>query len=321
MSRREERTLNDFETRVSIIIPTHNRREDLARCLRSVNTQSVSQLEVIVVDDHSTDGSVEMVRRDFDSVVLVENETRSGPSNRRNQGIKLARGKYLLFLDSDSELPDPDLIARFLQAVELKPRIGCIGGEIPMYERDFKGAVGRLLRFRGGSKRVNAVQGGVSRDALIRCDYLATLNCFVRREIVDEIGGFDPTYQFGGEDVDLGLRVHELGYDNYVMAAVGVRHYKSETGRYGDESYRYLEGRVHVLWKNAPGYRIAAVGLVDFLDLLLFYPLLPLKLVIKLILGRAIKKESWTGAVLLTRAYLWNLRRIGHLWWGRSTHI
>jgi GT2 family glycosyltransferase len=307
---------------VSVIIPSRNRRNDLERCLRSIERQSHPAVEVIVVDDHSEDGSAEMVAARFPSVRFVRNTIDHGPPYVRNQGILLARGDYLLFLDSDSELEGPDVISTLVDSMALRPTIGCIGGEIPVYHGVRDRAHGRRLRFRGTTSAVAAAPGvGVERTGLVPCDYLATCGCFVKREAAVRIGGFDPHYGFGGEDVDFGIRIHQLGLDNYVLYEGAALHHKSPAARRDDETYLYQRTRIRFVWKNASTARVAAVTAIDALDVLTFYPILPLKLLAKLVLRRRIAKESFTGAALLVRAYLWNVERLAETRMARHTNF
>lgn len=95
---------------ISIIIPTYNRVGELKRCLESVIPQHYPGLEVIVVDDGSTDGTrawLETMQRQYDFIQTIYNTTNAGVNYSRNRGIEKAAGKYILFLDSDEQLlPD-----------------------------------------------------------------------------------------------------------------------------------------------------------------------------------------------------------------------
>ncbi len=303
-------------TLVSVIIPSRNRREDLRRCLRSIERQSLwpQRVQAIVVDDCSSDGSEAMVREEFRWAQMIVNKTRQGPSLARNQAIVRSLGEYLLFLDSDSELPADDTLTDLVAAMNLQPDIGCLGGEIRVYEGERDRAVGRSLSFRGTTRLVSAMRGvGLAAKDLVPCDYSPTCACVVRRELALRCGGFDPHFDFGGEDVDFELRVMKQGYQNYVLFAAGVKHHKSPSGRLQDETYCYQRGRIRTIWKNSTPGRIAGVLLIDFVDALLFYPLLPFKLLAKLALGRPIGRESFTGGLILLQAYRWNLRRLTEL--------
>src|SRR5262245_48921190 len=111
----------DSQPLVSVIIPSRNRSRDLERCLRSLERQDYQNLEVIVIDDCSTDDTAEKIARLFPSVKFSENKCAHGPSYLRNQGIVIARGENLLLLDSDSELPRTDSISTLVRSIQLLP--------------------------------------------------------------------------------------------------------------------------------------------------------------------------------------------------------
>lgn len=91
---------------ISVIIPLYNKEPIIERTIKSVLNQSYSDFELIIVNDGSTDNSVEVVKRfDDDRIVLVEQEN-AGPSAARNAGIKKAKGEWIVFLDADDELND-----------------------------------------------------------------------------------------------------------------------------------------------------------------------------------------------------------------------
>ena len=115
---------------VSVVIPNWNRKDLLQRCLRSVFTKAHRPLEVLVVDNASTDGSPELVRAEFPEVRLVRNADNVGASRARNQALVLARGEYTWFLDNDSVCPDPAVLGRMLAVLDADPGIGCVGGEL-----------------------------------------------------------------------------------------------------------------------------------------------------------------------------------------------
>ncbi|MCK4414329.1 MAG: glycosyltransferase family 2 protein [Candidatus Eisenbacteria sp.] len=292
---------------VSVIIPSYTRMAELATCLNALLTQDYPNLEITVVDDASSDGTVHMVKRDFPSVHVLQGRTNRGPAHRRNQGILASRGEYLLFLDSDVRFPDADVIARMVARMSTDPCIGELGGEIPLYEGDQRRAYGRRVGYTGRTFRVPAE--GES-DALTPCDYVATCHCMIRSEVARQVSGFDPHYRFGAEDADFGLAIRMRGYRNCVAFAYAALHQGSRTGRLPDETYQYYRTQLRLLWKRGGAIRpLVRLGL-DALRVLIFYPLLPLKLLAYVILGRRIGRESLIDPWLILKAYDWNLRHL-----------
>src|SRR5690348_8762870 len=100
----------DTSASVSVIIPTYDRRELVARAIRTVLEQTVKVLEVIVVDDGSTDGTDRALASEFGESIRYVRQPNAGVSAARNAGLALARGRYLAFLDSD-EVWMPDKVA------------------------------------------------------------------------------------------------------------------------------------------------------------------------------------------------------------------
>ena len=111
----------------SVVVPTYNRRSMLERALRSVWAQTCDDYELIVVDDGSTDGTAEFLATLGSDVRTVRQENQ-GPSAARNAGVALARGTYVVFLDSDDELL-PDALACYARAIEMASRPSLVSGD------------------------------------------------------------------------------------------------------------------------------------------------------------------------------------------------
>jgi glycosyltransferase involved in cell wall biosynthesis len=167
---------------VSVVIPTHNRSGLLALTLRSALRQHGVDLEVVVVDDGSTDGTAAAVERLADPRVrMVRHATPLGVSSSRNAGIAEARGRWVAFLDDD-DLWAPDKLARQLEAAEAARRSWVYAGTVNVDDR--------LRVLEGGPppppervpellNRYNPVPAGAS-------------NVMVRADALGRVGGFDP---------------------------------------------------------------------------------------------------------------------------------
>src|SRR5665213_1162499 len=112
---------------VSVCIVNWNCRKLLKACLRSLTSKLQGlRLEVIVVDNDSTDGAAEMVERAFPRVVLVRNADNAGFARANNQAARLARGRYLFFLNNDTVVP-PGALRRLVEYARAHPEIGLLG--------------------------------------------------------------------------------------------------------------------------------------------------------------------------------------------------
>jgi len=291
---------------VSIIIPSYNRKDELMICLNSILKQDYQNIEIIVVDDNSSDGTVQMVQRQFPQIQIIMDSVNFGPSYRRNQGILASQGEYLLFLDTDVELQEPSIVSRMVERLQKDNTIGEIGGEIAVYDGETKRVFGRNISYTGHSYRIPALDGD---SQLTPCDYLATCNCMVRKDVAIKSGGFDPYYEFGSEDTDFGFAIQKQGYRNFVGFPYAVHHKRvMTTGRHSDETYRYRVTRIRFLLKHYGLDRVFLLFLIDLIRIIIFYPILPFKVIAKLLLRKSVKRESFTGGWLIIKAYIWNIR-------------
>jgi len=301
---------------ISIIIPTRDRRVDLAECLCSIERQDYANREVIVVDDCSEDDSADYVRANHGDVILIVNDRRRQPAYSRNLGLRAASGEWVLFLDSDSELPRPDWLSTMVRTLEAHPEVPILGGEIRAFGPRQDVAYGRNVRLNGATRAVAAPAS--EPEKLVACDYVATCNCFGRADAMQAAGGFDPYFGFGGEDVDFCLRVAR-GHKCCVSYTTAVHHKQSPRGRNPDETARYHLARVRQRLKNAPVFGVLLGLLYDLLSVVFFYLFLLPKLAAKLILRRPIHRENLTGGWLIVRAYGFNLLRLGCIRAARRT--
>ncbi|MFQ6672458.1 MAG: glycosyltransferase family 2 protein [Candidatus Tectimicrobiota bacterium] len=215
-------------TLVSVIIVTWNNADEIAACLESVEAQSHRPLEVIVIDNASDDGTAEVVAKAFPHVQVCRNEHNGGFSRGCNQGIGLATGDFLLFLNPDARLA-PSYVARLLEGLRADPSVGSAGGKFYLSAADPKRLDSTGIRLgkarwapydRGHGQVDNGqynhqehVFGITAAAALYRRQALE--ECRVDGEVFDE--DFFAYY----EDADLAWRAQLLGWRAlYVPEAV-----------------------------------------------------------------------------------------------------
>lgn len=181
-------------SRVSVIIPTFNRGYCLGESVRSVLEQSFTDFELIVVDDGSTDNTLEVVRQ-FPALQLIRLKANQGVSFARNRGLEQARGEWIAFLDSD-DMWEKNKLATQMEWIKLNP------DQHAIYTDE--------IWIRNGV-RVNAMKkhSKYSGDIFHRCLPLCIVSpssVLLRAELLDEIGGFDESMPVC-EDYDLWLRI------------------------------------------------------------------------------------------------------------------
>ncbi|MEM3374835.1 MAG: glycosyltransferase family 2 protein [Candidatus Woesearchaeota archaeon] len=111
---------------VSVVIPTYNRKEMLIRLIKSIKKSTYKNLEIIVVDDASTDGTYEEIKRKFPDVKIVRNEKNLMVSASRNIGIKFSKGDYIFLIDSDN-IVDKDTIKILVETFKIYNNVGIVG--------------------------------------------------------------------------------------------------------------------------------------------------------------------------------------------------
>ncbi len=178
----------------SVIVPTYNRGHLLPRALNSIAAQTQTPLEVIVVDDGSTDDTIAILRREYPDVVIFE-ETHRGVSAARNRGIQASRGDWIAFLDSDDEWL-PEKLARQNAALVSTPTILLCHTE----EVWIRNGV-RVNPMKKHAKR----GGGIFEDCLPLC-CMSPSSVVVHREVLEDVGVFDESLP-ACEDYDLWLRI------------------------------------------------------------------------------------------------------------------
>lgn len=195
------------QLRLSVVVPTYNRRLRLERVLRGLDRQTVGpdEFEVIIVDDGSTDDTRAWLENNRTRAYAVNavTQTNGGPSRARNRGIQEARGTLVLFLDDDVE-PTPELLAEHLKSHEREPNVVVMG---PMASLEHYAQPWVKWEQEKLEAQYSAMERG---DWAPTFRQFWTGNASVAREHLLAAGGFNPTYS-RAEDIELGRRLHERG--------------------------------------------------------------------------------------------------------------
>lgn len=223
---------------VSIIIVSFNTKDLLRACLAAVAAG-----EIIVVDNGSSDGSVEMIKKEFPNVTLIANSQNRGFAAANNQGLKRARGRYLLLLNSDTQVPLGGIeeVTRFMDE---HPDIGVCGVKLmlpngtmdPASHRGFPTPWAALTYFLGLEKTHSQIFGQYHQlyknfNEPHEIDSPSGAFYFVRREVYETVGGLDEDYFMYGEDLDWSYRIKQKGWKIYFYPRVTVLHHKKQSGR------------------------------------------------------------------------------------------
>lgn len=221
---------------ISIVIVSWNVRGLLIACLRSIERFVRTPHEVIVVDNHSRDGTVETVRREFPEVVVIANDANHGFARANNQGWQKSTGRYVCFLNPDTEMimdPFPPII----EYVAGHQGVGCIGPELLNSDRSHQPSVRRFprladqllvllkLRWLGACLSPLRSYMPVEPTRAQPVEQVMGAALVFPRAVLERAGTFDEGYWIWFEEVDLCRRLHQRGYDVVYLPAAKIVHH------------------------------------------------------------------------------------------------
>ncbi len=227
---------------VAIIIVNWNGRDILEKCLRSLEKTGYPNFKIIVVDNGSTDSSVDFVRRNWQKADLVELKRNYGYAKANNMGIKFALKKYnpdfFLLLNNDTEIVRDDWLEKMVNAASSEKETGILGCRLifPNGKTQYLGSKIVFSGFPGITLLKKTVpKNAFDVDAVIGAVFL------VKREVVEKIGlldeGFSP---FLGEDMDYCTRARVIGFKVKVISAVSIIHYVSQSMNRKDTDFLWF---------------------------------------------------------------------------------
>lgn len=234
--------------KLSVVIVSYNVRSYLEQCLQSAQRALDGiEGEVFVVDNHSTDDSVEVVKCDYAWVKLMENKENLGFARANNIAIRQAQGDYVLLLNPDTVVGE-DTFRQVMAFMDSHPKAGGAGvmmrnedGSLaPESRRALPTPWVSCLKMIGFDKRY--YMSHLPWEKPGRIEVISGAFCFLRRKALDEVGLLDEDFFMYGEDIDLSYRLLKGGWENWYLP-YGITHYKGRSTQKTD--YRY----VHIFYQ------------------------------------------------------------------------
>lgn len=242
---------------VSSIVVTWEKRELVLECLASLDAAAArvdGPCETVLVDNGSTDGTVDAVRAAFPGVVVVALEENAGFAGGVRAGVAAARGEWLALVNNDATL-DPACLARLVEAGRSAPDVGAVAAQMRFADRpDVINSAGIDVDRLGVAVDRKLGAPADPEDAPVEEVFGASGGAaLLRRAMLDEIGGLDPRFFAYLEDVDLAWRARAAGWRALYVPGAVVLHHHSVTSRHGSPFKHFLVGRnrVRVLARNA----------------------------------------------------------------------
>lgn len=256
--------------KVSIIIVNWNGLQHLPACLSSVTSQSYPYYEVIMVDNGSTDGSVEYVERAFPQVRVIRHRENLGFAAGNNAAIRATAGEYVATLNNDAQA-DPHWLAELVSAVEGRPEVGMAASRMLLAAwPEIIDSAGIAVDWAGVAwNRRHGEQGDEAAIAPLDVFGPCAGAALYRRAMLEDVGSFDEDYFAYYEDVDLAWRAQLRSWRCLYVPTATVYHVHSATGGEGWPWKNYLLGR-NKLWtigKNCPtGLLVLLLPLILLFD-------------------------------------------------------
>jgi len=242
------------DVRVTVIILNWNGRRFLEPCLLSLQRQTLAGVGVLIVDNGSTDGSVEFVRERFPEAKVISSDTNLGFAAGNNLAIRQARSDYVALLNNDA-VADPRWIEELVSALGRHPEISFCASKMVIHHRpDLADSCGDTYAVDGTPGKIGHLDTVAKHNEPVEVFGACAGAAMYRRSMLEELGGFDEDFFLVYEDSDLSFRARLKGYKCMYVPTAVVRHHLSATlGEKSDAAVYYAQRNIeYVFLKNMP---------------------------------------------------------------------
>lgn len=256
--------------KVTIVIPNYNGKHFMEPCLSSLSKQTYKNFHILVVDNASSDGSIEYVEENYPDIELIKLQKNYGFSKAVNIGIQHSRTPYVILLNNDTTV-DTRYVEEMVKAIEKSPKIFSVSSKmIQMYHPELIDSAGDLYTLLGWG-----VCRGCGRPVsnYTKYDEIFTAcagAAIYRRSVFDEIGYFDENHFAYLEDIDIGYRARIYGYYNMYCPTALVYHVGSGTSGSKYNSFKVklaARNNLYLNYKNMPALQL----ILNFIPLAIGY--------------------------------------------------
>jgi len=292
---------------VSIIIVNYNGKEYVKKCIDSILKNSFKDLEIIVVDNGSIDESCNFIRKQYEKesikVSVISLDKNYGPAKARNEGAKIAKGKYIGFLDNDTTV-EKDWTKIAVNEFEADNKLGIIQCKLLLsHERDKIDYVGEYLGQNGfliQRAPVKTTDKGQF-DEKVKILAAKSAGMFIRKDVFNKINGFDEDYFIYVEETDLGWRSWLAGYEIRFIPKSIVYHEFGTSSIILSKQQNNYNGKFH----GCKNYILTIIKNTEYFSLL---KILPIHVILWIGLAYySLFTGSFKSFIWIHKAIFWNI--------------
>jgi GT2 family glycosyltransferase len=233
---------------VSVIICTYNRHKCLDHCLKSIKRQNYQNFEIIVVNGPSTDDTENLLKKCKD-IRVIQQKILTGISAARNCGISMARGDIVAFIDDDA-VADKNWLQSLVGGYH-EATVGCVGGIVYEPGKTSVQFENGIVNKSGVSFTVRSLNSPAKKNQF---PYCMGTNCSFNKNILHQVGGFDPYFRYHLDESDLCVRIVQAGFKIIFQNDAAVIHYSAEgNNRISPDnlnSYEIYKNSMYFILKN-----------------------------------------------------------------------
>ena len=241
--------------KTTVIVPNYNGKHFLSPCLDALERQSMADFDIIVVDNGSADGSIEMLKSDYGYVKVIEMGENTGFCKAVNSGVNASDSEYVILLNNDT-VPDKCFVEKLVKALDDRPKaFSCSSCMLTLKDPNILDGAGDLYNALGWATARGKGCPAEKYEKPVKIFSACAGAAIYRRELFVELGMLDENHFAYLEDLDIGYRARIRGYENWYIPEAKVLHAGSGTSgsRYNEfKISNSARNNVYIIYKNMP---------------------------------------------------------------------
>lgn len=240
--------------KIFVIILNYNGKKDTLECIASLKKSSFLDFQLLIIDNGSTDGSVESLRKYDPKIPILEMKQNLGFAGGNNEGISwaLSKGAEWIFLLNNDTIVDPDCLKKFIEATQKKPEVKIFGAKIYSHQNpwiiDHLGGYFDLEKAECFSYAKNEKEDHVSFETMQAVDYVCGASIWIHKKVFQEIGLLESDFFLFWEETDFCFRAKRKGFEVWTAPQAKVFHKISSSFTGGKTHTHYFWWRSRLLW-------------------------------------------------------------------------